>query len=693
MENYYKHQGILDDNEWDTFINCIKQSLPTTFRISGPKKNALLFKRYFEDEYFPLFFGLKHEDKEISHPIPIPWYPDQLAYSLDVSKAIIRKNKAFKKFQDWLYYETESGNISRQEAVSMIPPLLLDVKPHHSVIDLCAAPGSKTAQLLEAIHADMNDNDKLFETNTSEIYPKGFLIANDVDFKRAYMLVHQIKRFNSPCMIVTNHDASKLPNFYVDDAIDTLSEPSEVFKKHILKFDRVLADVPCTGDGAIRKNLNLWKDWDVRQAFGLHSSQINILIRGLQLLKIHGRLVYSTCSLNPIENEAVVSAVLRIYGDCIRLIDVSDWLPELKRRKGMHMWKVIDNNGEIIEFDKHPNINQKKMPRSLWPPNEEEVDRFCLDRCLRIYPHLQNTGGFFVAVLEKTQKLNCANSKNFQENSKEQNKRELNNPEIDIAEKDGILSKKVKGDACSIDEKIQSENLIENGVLQNDTTSKFLNLSEIQQNKDLKILKNCESFYNISDSFPSSEYVTRNINAVPTRFIYFLSKKIKNILHYNEGRIKFVHGGVKMFTKQDLPKNVPLENRCRWRIQNEGIKILFPWIGSERVVYAGFNELKIFLDHNYPKIDMFPEGKTRTSLEKLSLGCAIMKVNFEDQDDVKMKLDVIVPIWKSNVSANLMLSKNDKIALMLRLFGSSYQLKDDIKDKMMPIPVVDKIET
>jgi len=67
---------------------------------------------------------------------------------------MLKKASEFAEFHSWLVTETGVGNISRQEAVSMIPPLLLDVKPEHWVLDMCAAPGSKTAQLMEAIHAN-----------------------------------------------------------------------------------------------------------------------------------------------------------------------------------------------------------------------------------------------------------------------------------------------------------------------------------------------------------------------------------------------------------------------------------------------------------------------------------------------------------------------------------------------------------
>lgn len=68
---------------------------------------------------------------------------------------------------------------------------------------MCAAPGSKTAQLIEMLHADQMPGDPP---------PSGFVIANDMDNTRCYMLVHQLKRLCSPCTVIINHDASQLPN-------------------------------------------------------------------------------------------------------------------------------------------------------------------------------------------------------------------------------------------------------------------------------------------------------------------------------------------------------------------------------------------------------------------------------------------------------------------------------------------------
>ena len=86
----------------------------------------------------------------------------------------------------------------------MIPPLVLDVQPHHKILDMCASPGSKTAQLIEMLHQDK-----------SNPTPSGFVIANELENKRCYLLMHQLKRLESPNFMIINHDASCIPNFRV----------------------------------------------------------------------------------------------------------------------------------------------------------------------------------------------------------------------------------------------------------------------------------------------------------------------------------------------------------------------------------------------------------------------------------------------------------------------------------------------
>lgn len=334
---------------------------------------------------------------------------------MTAGKTVIRRCPPFKKFQNFLVAETTVGNISRQEAVSMIPPLLMDIEPHHAVLDMCAAPGSKTAQLIEAIHAGE-------ETRTEQAIaqvvptdkidsggrPTGLIIANDADYKRSHMLIHQTKRLNSPNLIVTNHDATWFPSLLISGAEED---------KEYLKFDRILADVPCTGDGTARKNYGVWRDWSPGGAFNLHLTQVRILVRGLQMLKVGGRIVYSTCSMNPVENEAVLaSAIDRCGGrDKVDIVNVDHRLPELKRRPGVANWKVFDRDGvwfnsfEEVEKDNKSMERLSRITREMFPTEDHkelgDPTRIPLERAIRIYPHLQDTGGFFIAVLEKKMEI------------------------------------------------------------------------------------------------------------------------------------------------------------------------------------------------------------------------------------------------------------------------------------------------
>ena len=81
-------------------------------------------------------------------PKCLEWYPDRMAWQINLTRREIRRVEAYFRLHNFLVSETESGNISRQETVSMIPPRVLDVRPHHKVLDMCAAPGRKLDRLL-----------------------------------------------------------------------------------------------------------------------------------------------------------------------------------------------------------------------------------------------------------------------------------------------------------------------------------------------------------------------------------------------------------------------------------------------------------------------------------------------------------------------------------------------------------------
>jgi 16S rRNA C967 or C1407 C5-methylase (RsmB/RsmF family) len=83
-----------------------------------------------------------------------PYYPMDIVFEMMIPKEMLKKNLGLKKVHHLIGSMAESGLITRQEIVSMLPPLLLDVQAHHAVFDMCAAPGSKTAQIAEMIMSD-----------------------------------------------------------------------------------------------------------------------------------------------------------------------------------------------------------------------------------------------------------------------------------------------------------------------------------------------------------------------------------------------------------------------------------------------------------------------------------------------------------------------------------------------------------
>ena len=179
----------------------------------------------------------------------------------------------------------------------------------------------------------------------------------------------------------------------------------------------MLADVPCSGDGTLRKNVILWQKFTVDDGKNIHALQLRIATQGLALLKVGGLLVYSTCSLNPIEDEAVVAELLRQGAGAFELVDARDSLPGLTVRQGLESWSVPvrkKRENEVALFRTQSELDQyvaEHKEDTVWDSvNCVKPSMFApaepgplnLSRCMRVLPHDQDTGGFFVAALRKT---------------------------------------------------------------------------------------------------------------------------------------------------------------------------------------------------------------------------------------------------------------------------------------------------
>lgn len=245
----------------------------------------------------------------------------------EISYKVRSKNKNFLRVEEnvseslyhWL------GLFYIQEFTSGIPPMLLELSPSDDVLDMCAAPGSKTTQ----IAAIMKN--------------RGEVVANDPATNRIRALMGNLYR-----MGVVNTQVIQ----YRGQAI-----PEEK------KFDKVLVDAPCSGEGNVRKDKRS-EAVTKSELESLCPIQEQLLKKAIKLTKKEGIIVYSTCTFAPEENEMVIEKILS------KDVELQQPELELKCSNGITKWK-----------------NRKLNPE--------------LEKCKRIYPHQVDSGGIFIAKIKK----------------------------------------------------------------------------------------------------------------------------------------------------------------------------------------------------------------------------------------------------------------------------------------------------
>lgn len=612
FDAYYMKQNICKADEWDNMLKLLKTDLPASFRITCyPREEANQLLSIVKSKYFKNL--VNSEDNTDKEPFCLPWYPEELGWQIQITRNDIRKSESYFQLHNFLISETSVGNISRQEVVSMIPPLLMDIQPHHKILDMCAAPGSKTAQIIEILHSK----------SESDI-PDGLVIANDINNNRCYKLVHQVKRLNSPCAIVTNHDAAIMPNFFFTN---------EDGSKSVLKFDRILCDVPCTGDGTMRKNPDIWTKWNSANGNNLHGIQIRVLKRGLEMLAVGGLLVYSTCSLNPVENEAVLHRLLSESDDSVEIMDVSSVLPGLKYSPGVTHWFPASRDMSFYNnFEEVPEKWRTVVRPNMFPPSEADAHKYHLDRCIRILPHYQNTGAFFVAVLKKLKLLPWESQK-----SATLSEKSVSKPDEDIAIENSINTERPK-------------KKIKLGYKEDPFV--FFTNEEI-------IWPLIREFYGIvENSFLPSCLFTRCIIG-KKKNIYLASKLTKNVISNNAARIKLINSGVKVLSRCDSRTM-----GCSFRLTHEGIASIHSSIDSKRKLTVSKPEMIEILLRFDPKnplsiTDLDEETKKHAS--DIENGSCVLLLN---DDSIPLKLVG----WKGVQTIRAYITQADSVHY-LRILG------------------------
>src|SRR3989344_7145699 len=219
-----------------------------------------------------------------------------------------------------------------QEISSMLPMLTLAPQPGEIFLDLAAAPGSKTTQA-----AAMMNN-------------QGTIIANDVNLGRISILSANLQKVGATNTIITRHDGVILCN---------------KLKNLGMKFDKILVDAPCSGEGNLRSNPKTFLMWNIKAVKKLGRIQKKLVSSALEILKSGGEMIYSTCTHSPEENEEVIQYLLDNYD-----IETETISLPLKTRPGIQSWQDSKFSNE-------------------------------LKKACRVYPQDNNTEGFFLCKIKK----------------------------------------------------------------------------------------------------------------------------------------------------------------------------------------------------------------------------------------------------------------------------------------------------
>ena len=292
-ESLREYLGKMPDLNLDLLLEAYRRPLPTSFRVNTLKM----------DEY-EILEMLKERGVSFKK---IPW----ARYGYLVESNSIDLGKTLEHMLGLIYI---------QAPISMVPVEVLDPKPGEKVLDLCAAPGSKSTQIAQLLNG------------------LGVLVANDISFERVKALASNLQRFGVLNVIITLMDGRKFPRFGHEC------------------FDKVLVDAPCSSLGIVSKNWGIARSWSPEIVERLSKVQHQLIVAGFDCLKPDGELVYATCTLTVEENEMVVQHLLEKRGNAVlKEID----LPSLKHRRGIVEW-----NG--TKFDEELRKTIRVMPYDNW---------------------------------------------------------------------------------------------------------------------------------------------------------------------------------------------------------------------------------------------------------------------------------------------------------------------------------------
>lgn len=296
-----RYIDFLGLDETIKLLNANERPLTQSIRVNTLKIQVIELKKRLENRGFILE--------------PIEWIP----YAFNILKDPLNLGSLHEFLLGYYYI---------QNIASMLPAYILNPKSDEIIIDMCAAPGSKATHLAQI----MNN--------------KGTLILIDKNYKRIPSLEINLRRMGIMNSIVLNYNSINLGELN-------------------FKADKILLDAPCTGEGLVRLDPSRKKSKKINDLRKMSSLQIKLLEAGLNSLKIGGKLLYSTCSIAPEENEMVINNVIQ-HNPNFSIISLGHkfGVSGLTKVYGVQL------------------LNQLKFSQ-------------------RIYPHIHDTIGFFLCLIVK----------------------------------------------------------------------------------------------------------------------------------------------------------------------------------------------------------------------------------------------------------------------------------------------------
>jgi tRNA (cytosine49-C5)-methyltransferase len=301
-----RYRSLLGDS-YDEFIKYSTSYIRKSIRVNTLKADVADIKKRLDSHW-------KLE--------PIPWCRE--GFWIDH-----RGEGDEKRYDVGNLLEHILGYVYVQDAASMIPPVVLSPEPSELVLDMCASPGSKASQL------------------SAMMKNKGILLANELQGERLKPLGLNLQRTGVCNALITQMAGHR-------------------FRQTSLRFDKVSVDAPCSGTGTIRRSLMALKMWSPQLVRKMAAQQKQLLASGFEVLKKGGVIVYSTCTMEPEEDEGVVDWLLKNYANA----RVEEIKLDIKRSPA------------IMEFD-----GVKFNPE--------------VSKCLRIWPQDNDCEGFFVSKISK----------------------------------------------------------------------------------------------------------------------------------------------------------------------------------------------------------------------------------------------------------------------------------------------------